>query len=65
MRSLGANQVLRNTVECATFPGKSVTMIYGSVLLALRGGVNFPGKQRDITIEWPLMLMVVLSQKIY
>ena len=61
--------MLRNTVEGANFPGKSVTKIYGSVLLALRGGVwvgvNFPGKRRDITIEWPLIFMVVLSQKLY
>ena len=36
---------------------KSVTMVYGSTLLALRGGwvdVKCPGKQRYITLEWPL-----------
>ena len=46
---LGAIQVLRNTVGVGgvpAFPGKSVTKVYGSTLLALRGrvGVKFPRK---------------------
>ena len=34
----GAIQVLSNTVGVYNFPGKSVTKVYGSMLLALRGG---------------------------
>ena len=37
---------------------KSVTKMYDSTLLALRGGVGggvkFPEKKRYITLEWPL-----------
>ena len=37
-----------------SFPGKSVTEVYGSTLLALRGGagVKFRGKKRYVTLEW-------------
>ena len=46
----GAIQVLRNAVGggwVSAFPEKSVTKVYGSTLLALRGGgwgLNFQGK---------------------
>ena len=37
------------------FLEKSVTKVYGSMLLALRGvgGVKFPGKKCYATHEWP------------
>ena len=39
-----------------SFPEKWVTKMYGSTLLALRGGgVTFPGKKRYLTLEWPLI----------
>ena len=41
MLLLGAIQVLHNAVEggrVSDFPGKSVTTMYGSTVLALRGG---------------------------
>ena len=40
----------------SNFPVKSVTMVYGSVLLALRGGglvSIFQTKKRYVTLEWP------------
>ena len=36
------------------FLEKSVTKVYGSTVLALRGGVNFQRKRCDETLEWPL-----------
>ena len=40
------------------FPEKSVTKMYGSPLLALRGGawvgVEFPEKKHYVLLEWPL-----------
>ena len=38
------------------FPEKSVTRMYGSTLLALRGGrcVEFPENKHHVTLEWPL-----------
>ena len=44
---LGAIQVLRNAVGVSNFPEKSMTKVYGSMILALRWGgwvVNFPEK---------------------
>ena len=52
--------MLRNAVGGrwgSAFLEKSVTEVYGSTLLALRGGwvgVKFPGKKRYVTLEWPL-----------
>ena len=47
----GAIQVLRNA-----FPEKSVTKVYGSTLLALRGGGwgQISRKNSYVTLEWPL-----------
>ena len=42
-----------------SFPGKSVIKVYGSTLLALRGGgwgSNFQEKKRYVTLEWPLTI---------
>ena len=56
--TLGAIQVLRNAVGVGvSFPGKSVTKVYSSTLLALRGGgwgSNSLEKTRYVTLEWPL-----------
>ena len=41
----------------SNFPGKSVTKVYGSTLLAFRGGgcgSNSQEKKRYVTLEWPL-----------
>ena len=53
-----AIQLLRNTDGDrggSTFPERSVTKVYGSMLLALRGGgclvgVQIPGKKRYVTL---------------
>ena len=54
----GGIQVLRNAdgVEgVPNFPGKSVTMVYVSPLLALQGGGWGPifREKRYVTLEWP------------
>ena len=52
--------MLRNAVgggSVSDFAEKSVTKIYGSTLLALRGwwvGVEFPEKNGYVTLEWLL-----------
>ena len=53
--------MLRNAMEVwggrVSFFEKCVTKMYGSTLLALRGGwwgSNFP-ERRYVTLEWPLM----------
>ena len=48
----------------SNFPWKSVTMVLGSILLALRGGgwgSNFQKKMcyRYLTLEWPLTITKV------
>ena len=59
--------MLRNAVwgGGSAFTEKSVTKMYGSTLLALRGGtwveVKFPVKKRNITLEWPLLLLKQFS----
>ena len=43
----------------STFLQQSVTEVYGSTLLALRGGgwgVKIPEKKHYVTLEWPLSL---------
>ena len=52
--------MLRNAVgggEVSAFPEKSVTNVYSSTLLALRGGEWGGGqisrKKRYVTLEWP------------
>ena len=50
----GAIQVLRNAVggeRVSDFPEKSVTKMYGSTLLALRGG-GFVSNFQKKTLEW-------------
>ena len=39
------------------FPEKSITKVYGSMLLALRGGGrgDFPETKRYVALEWPLI----------
>ena len=65
----GAIQVLRNAVGggwMSAFLKKSVTEVYGSMLLALRGGwvgVKFPGKKRYVTLEWPQMRLTKTSSQ--
>ena len=59
--TLGASQVLRNAVgggRLSDFPEKSVTKMYGSTLLALRGGGWRSNVQKKsyVTLEWPLKL---------
>ena len=49
-----AIQVLRNAVWVSDFPEKSTTKMYGSTLLALRGGgCQICRKKHYVTIEWP------------
>ena len=54
--SLGAIQVLCNVVGVgvSNFPG-SIMEVYGSMLLALRGGrrESIFQKKRYVTLEWP------------
>ena len=62
-RALGAIKVLRNAVGvggCQVSLKRPVTKMYGSTLLALRGGVGveFPEKKHYVTLEWPLMMMI-------
>ena len=44
------------TVRGVSFPGKSVSKVYGSTLLPLRGGgwgYHFQEKKHYVTLEWP------------
>ena len=64
---LGAIKVLRNADGgggVSEFPEKSVTKVQGSTLFSVtRGwvGVQFPGKKRYVTLEWPLTGSISLA----
>ena len=48
----------------ATFPGKNVIKVCGSMSFALRGGgwvSKFGGKKRYVTLEWPQVSDFVLE----
>ena len=48
--------VMQMGVGVSNFSGKSITKVYGSMLLALRGGQNSREKLY-VTLEWPLSLI--------